>query len=91
MIKKKIKPTEIQNVAWDELQKGGPRSGGSKLDWNLKTQTKKQTDAWEEKQKKKKKKKLSTAGRNIVLRVKKKPTKKVVKRKPTRTPRKPYG
>ena len=62
MINKKIKPTEIQNVAWDELQKGGPRSSGSKLDWNLKTQTKKQTDAWEEKKKKSKPKPVVGAG-----------------------------
>ena len=50
MIKKKIKPTEIQNVAWDELQKGGPRGAGGKLS----TKTMKVKDVEAPKKKKKK-------------------------------------
>ena len=49
MIRKKVSPTEIQNIAWQELQKGGPRGGGGKLS----TKTMKVKDVEAPKKKKK--------------------------------------
>ena len=76
LIKKQPDPTEMGKNAQKQLEMGGGRGGGGKkgLDWSMKTQTKKQTDAWEEKKKKGtvKKNKQVAGGRTGIVQRKKK-------------------